>query len=36
VVEGPAEPLLIAMAGRAEAIDELAGPGQPTLAFLVS
>jgi uncharacterized protein (TIGR03083 family) len=32
VVEGPAEPLLMAMAGRRGAIDELTGPGQPTLA----
>jgi uncharacterized protein (TIGR03083 family) len=32
VVEGPAEALLMAMAGRADAIDELTGPGQPTLA----
>lgn len=32
VVEGPAEPLLMAMAGRAEAIDELTGPGRPILA----
>jgi uncharacterized protein (TIGR03083 family) len=32
VVEGPAEPLLMAMAGRAEALDELDGPGKATLA----
>jgi uncharacterized protein (TIGR03083 family) len=32
VVEGPAEPLLMAIAGRAHAIDELAGPGRSTLA----
>ncbi len=32
VVEGPAEPLLMAMAGRSAAVDELTGPGQPTLA----
>ena len=31
VVEGPAEPLLMAMAGRADALDELGGPGKPTL-----
>ena len=30
-VEGPAEPLLMAMAGRAPAVDELSGPGRPTL-----
>jgi uncharacterized protein (TIGR03083 family) len=32
VVEGPAEPLLMAMAGRGQALDELAGAGLPTLA----
>lgn len=32
VVEGPAEALLMAMAGRADALDELTGPGQPVLA----
>lgn len=32
VVEGPAEPLLMAMAGRADALDELDGPGRTTLA----
>jgi uncharacterized protein (TIGR03083 family) len=32
VVEGPAEPLLMAMAGRADAVDELTGPGLLTLA----
>ena len=32
VVEGPAEALLMAIAGRPGAVDELAGPGQPTLA----
>jgi uncharacterized protein (TIGR03083 family) len=32
VVEGPAEPLLMAMAGRRDVVGELAGPGQPTLA----
>ncbi|PVZ14766.1 maleylpyruvate isomerase family mycothiol-dependent enzyme [Actinomycetospora cinnamomea] len=32
VVEGPAEPLLMAMAGRADAVDELSGPGQSLLA----
>jgi uncharacterized protein (TIGR03083 family) len=32
VVEGPAEPLLMAMAGRSAAVAELTGPGQPTLA----
>jgi uncharacterized protein (TIGR03083 family) len=31
VVEGPAEPLLMAMAGREDALDELAGPGKATL-----
>ena len=35
-VEGPAEPLLMAMAGRGDAIDELNGPGQPTLANRLS
>ena len=30
-VEGPAEPLLMAMAGRAHAVDELTGPGKPAL-----
>ncbi|NMO90239.1 maleylpyruvate isomerase family mycothiol-dependent enzyme [Actinomycetospora sp. TBRC 11914] len=30
-VEGPAEPLLMAMAGRAHALDELSGPGRATL-----
>ena len=32
VVEGPAEPLLMAMAGRADAVDQLTGAGLPTLA----
>lgn len=32
VVEGPAEPLLMAMAGRTASLDELAGAGLPTLA----
>lgn len=32
VVEGPAEALLMAMAGRADAVGELSGPGAPTLA----
>jgi uncharacterized protein (TIGR03083 family) len=32
VVEGPAEPLLMAMAGRGDALDELTGPGKTTLA----
>jgi uncharacterized protein (TIGR03083 family) len=32
VVEGPSEPLLLAMAGRRGVIDELSGPGQQTLA----
>jgi uncharacterized protein (TIGR03083 family) len=32
VVEGPAEPLLMAMAGRVDAVDELTGAGLPTLA----
>jgi hypothetical protein len=31
-VTGPAEALLMAIAGRRDAVDELAGPGQPTLA----
>ena len=31
-VEGPAEPLLMAMAGRRDALDELTGPGTVTLA----
>lgn len=31
-VEGPAEPLLMAMAGRPDALDELTGPGKVTLA----
>jgi uncharacterized protein (TIGR03083 family) len=32
VVEGAAEPLLMAMAGRADALDEVTGSGKPTLA----
>ncbi len=32
VVEGPAEPLLMAIAGRGHALDELTGPGTATLA----
>ncbi|MCD2195166.1 maleylpyruvate isomerase family mycothiol-dependent enzyme [Actinomycetospora endophytica] len=32
VVEGPAEPLLMAIAGRPHALDELTGPGTATLA----
>jgi uncharacterized protein (TIGR03083 family) len=32
VVEGPGEPLLMAVAGRRGAVDELTGPGQPVLA----
>jgi uncharacterized protein (TIGR03083 family) len=32
VVEGPAEPLLMAIAGRSHALGELTGPGTPTLA----
>ncbi len=32
VVEGPAEPLLMAIAGRGHALDELDGPGKSTLA----
>lgn len=32
VVEGTAEALLMAMAGRGDAVDELTGPGQPRLA----
>jgi len=32
VVEGPAEPLLMAMAGRGDGLDELTGTGRPTLA----
>lgn len=35
-VEGPAEPLLMAIAGRGDAIDELTGSGQPTLASRVA
>lgn len=31
-VEGPAEAVLMAIAGRPDALDELTGPGQPTLA----
>ncbi|WP_433786925.1 maleylpyruvate isomerase family mycothiol-dependent enzyme [Actinomycetospora sp. CA-101289] len=31
-VEGPAEPLLMAMAGRTDGLDELTGAGLPTLA----
>lgn len=31
-VEGPAESLMMAIAGRREAIDQLSGPGVPTLA----
>jgi uncharacterized protein (TIGR03083 family) len=31
-VEGPAEPLLMAMAGRRDALDELTGPGKVTMA----
>lgn len=33
VVEGPAEPLLMAIAGRRDAVDELEGPGKPTLVM---
>jgi uncharacterized protein (TIGR03083 family) len=36
VVEGPAEPLLMAMAGRGDALDELTGPGTTTLAGRLS
>ncbi|GAA4894980.1 maleylpyruvate isomerase family mycothiol-dependent enzyme [Actinomycetospora straminea] len=36
VVEGPAEPLLMAMAGRADALDELGGDGLPTLVGRVA
>lgn len=32
VVEGPAEPLLMAIAGRGDALEELSGPGTTTLA----
>jgi uncharacterized protein (TIGR03083 family) len=32
VVEGPAESLLMALAGRRGVVEELSGPGQPTLA----
>jgi uncharacterized protein (TIGR03083 family) len=32
VVEGPVEALLMAVAGRGRAVEELAGPGRPTLA----
>ncbi|GLZ48365.1 hypothetical protein Acsp06_45500 [Actinomycetospora sp. NBRC 106375] len=31
-VEGPAEPLLMVMAGRADALDEVSGPGRDVLA----
>ncbi len=31
VLEGPAEPLLMAIAGRGDAVDELSGPGKATL-----
>jgi hypothetical protein len=31
-VEGPAEALLMAIAGRRGVVQELSGPGQPTLA----
>jgi hypothetical protein len=34
-VRGPAESLLMAMAGRRGVVDELSGPGQPTLAARV-
>jgi uncharacterized protein (TIGR03083 family) len=36
VVEGPAESLLMAIAGRAGIADELAGPGLPTLASRIA
>ena len=32
VVEGPAESLLMALAGRRGIVEELSGPGRPTLA----
>ena len=32
LVQGPGEALLMAIAGRPDALDELSGPGQPTLA----
>ena len=35
-VEGPAEALLLAIAGRPIVISELAGPGQSTLAARLS
>lgn len=35
-VNGPGEALLMTMAGRADALDALTGPGQPTLAGRVS
>ncbi len=36
LVEGPAEPLLLALAGRPGVVGELSGPGQPTLAERLS
>jgi uncharacterized protein (TIGR03083 family) len=36
VVEGPAEALLMVMAGRRCAVDQLSGPGQPTLASRIA
>jgi hypothetical protein len=35
-VVGPGEALLMAMAGRADALGELSGPGQPVLAARMS
>ncbi|MEJ2863756.1 maleylpyruvate isomerase family mycothiol-dependent enzyme [Actinomycetospora flava] len=35
-VDGPAEPLLMAIAGRADALDELSGPGLPTLTSRIA
>lgn len=35
-VEGPAEALLMSIAGRSSAVDELTGPGQPVLAERMS
>jgi uncharacterized protein (TIGR03083 family) len=36
VVEGPAEALLMGMAGRRCAVDQLSGPGQPALASRIA
>lgn len=36
VVNGPAESLLMAVAGRRSVLSELGGPGQPTLAARIT